>query len=416
MPVVKPISGHSSSTFICNYLAKGERALACDYINLDPPEKGMEPKTFDWGAAMDATRADYGNDLPWRGMRVRSYKHYVVSPDPKDAIGLEALRELATSWAKEYFADFEVAIVYHDDNEGGIPHAHVVVNNTNLETGRRLQDPDPAALNRALQRMAAERSLGHFENTGTEPPSRRTRARPASLQHEYVRKAEAELLSQGKYSWTADMRSRVRIARSVARDEAEFRSILGTLGVEVSDNSPNAARRDWIYSFADRPSRRIGGERLGLAYGKEHLQATFLAGGANTLSGKSDREIARIAREAISLKDMAELRMLSRALAFIESNGIATTKDLERAMADGFPKRTWTDPGTEEAKGLAAYIRRIGILPEKLDVPEIDPSTIQKGAKHSTLGKPLSGKNPSRQRDLARQQQQRPSQERSDAR
>lgn len=43
-----------------------------------------------------------GNDLPWRGKRARTYKHYVVSPDPKalaaslqelaEAQGLTALR------------------------------------------------------------------------------------------------------------------------------------------------------------------------------------------------------------------------------------------------------------------------------------------------------------------------------------
>ena len=50
-----------------------------------------------------------------------------------------------------------MSIVYHDDNENGIPHAHVVVNNTNVVTGRRLQDPDPKELKLPLQRMAYER-------------------------------------------------------------------------------------------------------------------------------------------------------------------------------------------------------------------------------------------------------------------
>ncbi|MBS6418930.1 MAG: hypothetical protein KH372_08945 [Olsenella uli] len=39
-----------------------------------------------------------------------------------------------------------MSIVYHDDNTGRIPHAQVVVNNTNVVTGRRLQDPDPKEL------------------------------------------------------------------------------------------------------------------------------------------------------------------------------------------------------------------------------------------------------------------------------
>lgn len=143
MPMLKTIAGHTSARGICRYLTRKNRALANDYINIDVPE-GI--RDFDWAETMDATRRSFGNDLPWRGKRVRTYKHYVVSPDPRDGIALEALRDLATSWAQEHFSEYEVAIVYHDDNEHDIPHAHVVVNNTNIETGRRLQDPDPKTL------------------------------------------------------------------------------------------------------------------------------------------------------------------------------------------------------------------------------------------------------------------------------
>lgn len=57
-----------------------DRALASDYINIDVPEGIRE---FDWAEAMDATRRSFGNDLPWRGKRARTYKHYVVSPEPQ---------------------------------------------------------------------------------------------------------------------------------------------------------------------------------------------------------------------------------------------------------------------------------------------------------------------------------------------
>lgn len=127
MPMLKTIAGHTSARGIYRYLTRENRALANDCININVPE-GI--RDFDWAETMDATRRSFGNDLPWRGKRVRTYKHYVVSPDPKDGIALEALRELATSWAQEHFSEYEVAIVYHDDNEHGIPHAHVVVNNT----------------------------------------------------------------------------------------------------------------------------------------------------------------------------------------------------------------------------------------------------------------------------------------------
>ena len=103
MPMLKTIAGHTSARGICRYLTHKNRALASDYINIDVPEGSRE---FDWAETMDTTRRSFGNDLPWRGKRVRTYKHYVVSPDPKDGIALEALRDLATSWAQEHFSEY----------------------------------------------------------------------------------------------------------------------------------------------------------------------------------------------------------------------------------------------------------------------------------------------------------------------
>lgn len=118
MPMLKTISGHTSTKGIRRYLTKDGRALAEDYINLEPPAPG---RPFDWADAMDKTRRLYGNDSTWRGRRARTYKHYVVSPDPKDRVSLDGLRTLATGWARGCFPDHEVAIVYHDDNAGSIP-------------------------------------------------------------------------------------------------------------------------------------------------------------------------------------------------------------------------------------------------------------------------------------------------------
>ena len=101
--MLKTIAGHTSARGICRYLTHKNRALASDYINIDVPEGSRE---FDWAETMDTTRRSFGNDLPWRGKRVRTYKHYVVSPDPKDGIALEALRDLATSWAQEHFSEY----------------------------------------------------------------------------------------------------------------------------------------------------------------------------------------------------------------------------------------------------------------------------------------------------------------------
>lgn len=348
MPVLKPISGYTSARPAMRYLEKQDRAIAVDLINIDAPESEHEKLQFDWATAMDETRHEFGNDVPWRGMRVRTYKHYIISPDPEDSICLEDLRDLSRAWAEKHFGEHEVAIVYHDDNASGIPHAHAIVNNTNLATGRRLRDPDPKRLNRSLQEMAADMGLRHFESKGEQAlaaengANASSRIRPRSLQREYVRRAEAELAAKGEYSWTADIRSRVRIARIIARNEAEFRGALAAMGVSIADNSPNAQRRDWIYSLADHPTRRVSGEKLGLSYGKERLLSSFALNGRGHLPDRSEREIARIAKNALSLNDLGELERLSQALSLIDSRGITCTQDLKRLTSEIREKRSST--------------------------------------------------------------------------
>lgn len=168
MPAIKAISGHTGLAAARRYLERDGRALARDLLHFSRIDKaarqsGRGVDAFEWDVAMDDTRRANGNDAPWRGRPARTYKHYVLSPDPRDGVSLEELRKLAVCWAEESFPDFQVAIVYHDDNEGHVPHAHVVVNNTDLATGNRLRDPDPGLLNGRLQAIARDMGLSHFE-------------------------------------------------------------------------------------------------------------------------------------------------------------------------------------------------------------------------------------------------------------
>lgn len=234
MPYVKCISGHTSARYIQRYLEKGDRALATDFVNLDAPVKGVRDglenfEPFDWWREMDRTRGDFGNGTPWNGQRARTWKHYILSPNPDDGIELGKLRRLTVAWARENFNDYEVAIVYHDDNANRIPHAHVVVSNTNLATGYRLQEPDPRAVKRSIQKLAKGLELSWFE--GAPHPEGAKRARgTVSKQRVYVGRAERELEGKGEYSWVGDIRARVSIARMVARSEKEFRSVLKAMG------------------------------------------------------------------------------------------------------------------------------------------------------------------------------------------
>ena len=291
MPILKPISGHGSTGGIRRYLEKGGRALARDLFNLSYDERdagalGNEDKeACAWDAEMDATRAAFGTDAPWRGKPARTFKHFVLSPDPGDDIDLAALRELACSWALKHFGDHEIAIVYHDDNARGIPHAHIVVNNANLRTGYRMQTQHPEDLNRDLQDMARERGLSGLSNDRAPESPSKARGRagaggPRSRRSGYLGRAEKEIMRSGGYSWVGDIRARVALAKTTARDEAEFLGVLDALGVHVADNSAKARRDDWVFSLAEEPSKKVSGERLGFVYGKELLRRRFARGGA----------------------------------------------------------------------------------------------------------------------------------------
>ena len=340
------------------YLERDGRALAVDFLNLPAPaiEPGSELPgygPYDWARDMDATRAAAGNDAPWRGKRARTYKHYVLSPDPGDRIELDDLRRLTMAWVRENFDDYEVAVVYHDDNKGRIPHAHVVVNNTNIRNMLRLQDPEPRALKRSVQRLAKEAGLSYLKDVRADagPPHR-------TLQRRYMRRAEAELDARGEYSWVADIRCRVEIARAVAKDAGDFKDMLGAMGVDVSDNSEKAARRDWVFALSAAPTRKVSGESLGLSYGRERLLARF-SSGASVLASGGVSAIAEIAAEAVRIGDMEELRDLAEAVSFVDGNRIRSMAELREALKDS--------PATREK--ILPLAERIQMLPERAARP-----------------------------------------------
>ena len=226
----------------------------------------------------------------------------------------------------------------------------MVVNNTSLATGNRLQDPDPKALKHSAQEMAQERHLRDLDTDMPQLDSRRPDRFRSAPTHQavYRRRSEKAIETEGGYSWVSDIRRRVGIARSVARSEREFRNVLSSIGVEVADNSPKAARRDWVYSFSDHPSWRITGENLGVAYGREAVTRR-VSGSFGRLSDASERQIAKVARTAYELDDLEKLRALADAVEYVERNRIRDRRQLEESEAP-----------TE----VAELVRDAGILPE----------------------------------------------------
>ena len=185
MTYMKILSGHSSAKWIRYYLFKNDRAIDKDFLNLtDRDWKGR-----DWAKVMDRTREIFGNNVPVKkDTKVRTYEHFIISLDEKDdGVELDDFRDFVNEWASKWFDSrgpegqgigrFEVAIAYHDDNaareaEGkqGILHAHLVINNTELETKRRISGLRTTkvvqAMRADLQTMSLERGWHAFATDG----------------------------------------------------------------------------------------------------------------------------------------------------------------------------------------------------------------------------------------------------------
>lgn len=332
MPYMKAIAGHTRLGAARRYLEREGRALARDFLNLDAPMKCLgedglpEYGEYDWASIMDATREMQGNESPFKGRKARTYKHYVISPDPRDAVGLSALRSVTMSWVREHFADYEVAIVYHDDNEHHVPHAHVIVNNTNLETGRRFQDPDPGALNGSLQRLARDAGLTHFRGRLDGAARDETHYRRRAVDH-----SERSLDKRGEYSWVADIRARVDVAKGIAKDPADFRAALAEMGVAVRESA--SRKGDWVYSLSETPSRQVTGSRLGASYTRREVTSWLRSPTRTAPTALTARNVRQVAEGAIELRDLGELSRLSEAVRVVSRGGFRSLSAIDSAVS-----------------------------------------------------------------------------------
>jgi len=397
MPFIKAISGHTRLGAAQRYLEKEGRALARDFLNLDAPMEGLgddglpEYGVYDWSSVMDGTREKLGNDRPFKGRKARTYKHYVISPDPRDAVSLSRLRSVTVSWVEENFGDYEVAIVYHDDNEHHVPHAHVIVNNTNLDTGRRLQDPDPGALNGSLQRIARDTGLTHFvgrlDGAARDETHYRRRA---------VDRTEASLARRGEYSWVADIRARVDVARGIAKSPEDFQGALREMGVNLRDSA--SRKGDWVYSLAETPSRQVTGSKLGASYTRREVTGWLRSPTRRAPGPVTVRNVREVAAGAIEVKDLRELVALSEAVSVVSRGGFRSLSAMDSAASRmrGMPNREATVARLERAR---QYCAEHGILPERsaTQPSRRPPGTAEARGNHRAEQEHRNGSRPARQ-------------------
>lgn len=379
MPILKAISGHTGVHGIKAYLEKADRALARDFFNLSWDERemggydGEDKATVPWDIEMDETRTEFGHDREWKGKRPRTFDHFVLSPDPQDRIDLPALRELARDWALEQFGDHQIAIIYHDDNEHHIPHAHIVVNCTDLATGYKTHIVRPEDLNRRVQDMARERGLRGLSNE-TDPKTGLERLVAKSTDVEkvrpirtrkavYIGRAESEIMAEQGWSWVADIRNRVGIAKTLARNEAEFRGLLDMMEVRITESTSKRNGGDWIFSFEEEPSKKVSGQRLGLSYGREAIERKFERTESYRPTEKSCEVLRSRAEKAIEINDLGDLDNLARALGICSRFNIRCMADFDRRL-DG--RVTMSEQSRHEILAARDYMETNNLLPQSI--------------------------------------------------
>lgn len=98
MPYLKQIAAHTNCQNIQRYLEKGDRALAKDFFNLSIDERDgygdAGKEELRWADEMDETRHRFRNDLPFGGLRARTYKHFTVHEHGTPCIAEQFLRRL----------------------------------------------------------------------------------------------------------------------------------------------------------------------------------------------------------------------------------------------------------------------------------------------------------------------------------
>lgn len=389
MPTLKPISGHRSVKWLRRYLEGegGERVLGSDFWNIGE-RNGRAGRG--WDAQMDLTRHEFGNDVPWKGRVVQTYKHYILSPDPRDEVTLETLRDVTMQWVERNFPDFEVAVVYHDDNTNRIPHAHVVINNTNLESGRRLSaymtDSKVREVGRDLNRLAREMGLRSFTTdhrsltpeemastgatasdgaaarVGHSPQAERdgrvsgrpgARRGPRALEVETI--AERGARERTGSSWKGEVRRIVEIARLSTTDERTFMRLCGLMGVEVREG----ARGDWVYAL-DR-DRSVSARRLGASFSRASIRRAFALDYAgwrqrSTRPARPARPLSAAQREAIVRSVSVIGRGTSATLPSLEEIARTLRYNREHSVSSLADYATLAGPDAERARSCAEAI------------------------------------------------------------
>ena len=299
MPELKAKAGSSRSVRGCiAYLTRNGRDIASDYINCSKIDEEERPV---W-KQMDEVRFLAGNDRMDENhgcAAPRTFEHFIISPDPRDCVDLNTLQALCKAWVEKYFGEYQAAIYYHDDNQGRIPHAHIVVNNTNIRTRGRittlLTKGYCRRMNDGLQDMARAMGLSAFESTASRSEKRVGGPVPATIQDVARTREELAIIDAGAYSWKEDIRQRLRCAVKLSWSSEEFLVSCSALGLGVREDK----KGEWVFSLASHPTWQVSGRKIGFDFSRYGIER-WLARDRALGRRKIGAEAAEHMRDAIA--------------------------------------------------------------------------------------------------------------------
>lgn len=326
------VSGSSGDPCVFNYVMREglyspenveehKKPLGLTLINLE--EKDSQGRT--WGEQMDHTREQKYAETNYWSKTPRTYMSFKLSPDPKDDISLEEFDDFCREFADRAFEQkFQIAIVYHDDNENNILHAHFIVNSPILgETSkvnylsnwldskarlRFIMDlPDYMARERGWSNFiddaiekeksfeAAKRNIydkdEHYVNKKTIEDDIDTKYKNNedyyksnyyfnqekftfekktprySYKSAFDNFAEREIQKKGKVSWKKDIKDRIDCVRHLAITEKEYYSMLSTVGIDCKLTKNN----EYQYRVKGSEYLVVNGPTLGKDFTKQSI-------------------------------------------------------------------------------------------------------------------------------------------------
>lgn len=292
MTYLKTKSCHGSAFHVWRYLTRGTDGEGDRQIAFDSNFAGPRDE---WWRHLDETCHAMGHDRDTTRGRARTYLHYVISPSADDLARLgpeETLRRvrlLATGFAGEFLAGHDWAIVYHDDGQSHIPHAHVVAGVSDLETGRKISESGArlaqarSIVDRLSRELGLEALADRVDGTGEllarENVARASRGesvvprtgkagRRETTQRERLTFAERHMAGR---SWKSELRQAADECVLVSDSFGAFADRMRQHGFDAYVNR----RGQVVYVWSDG-TRRVAGDRLGLGYQTDFLACRFL--------------------------------------------------------------------------------------------------------------------------------------------